>query len=112
MKTEWEKEMERKERRDAYKARKKPATGVATIARLVRPGRTNRSGFLVIIHHIDRTTCPMQTLSRRPQRVGLRGMWYGSNPLAADSFGKVEWGGMIPVGKAGCRIPAWLKRKI
>jgi hypothetical protein len=87
-----------------------PAT--VQLARLFRPGRECRSGTLVVVGQIDRTSCPMQTKSRRPQRVGFRGMWYGQDPRTIDSFGKVEWGGMIPVGKAGRRISPWLARKL
>jgi hypothetical protein len=39
-------------------------------------------------------------------------MWYGSDPRTIDSFGKIEWGGILPVGKTGRRISPWLAKKI
>jgi hypothetical protein len=112
MKIDLEKSAKRAERQQAARAQKLAIHGVARIGRLFRPGRTGRTGMLVIISEIDHKSCPMQTVSRQKSRVGLRGMWYGSDPRTIDSFGKIEWGGILPVGKTGRRISPWLAKKI
>jgi len=86
--------------------------GTVRLARLIRPKGHHLQGRLVILHTIDSISAPAQMIGRKRERAGLRGMWYGSDPRDQQSFGKVERGGMIPVGKAGGRIPTWLMRKI
>lgn len=86
--------------------------GTVRLARLIRPKGHHLHGALVTLHTIDAISAPAQMIGRKRERAGLRGMWYGVDPRDQQSYGKVEFGGMIPVGKAGHRIPAWLMRKI
>lgn len=83
------------------------------IARLIRPDRKDGHGSLVVVRTITAKSCPMQSRSKTPERVGFRGMWYNStDPHQTSAFGKVEKGGMLSVGKTVGRLPYWLARKI